>query len=138
MGGTKVANRDGADSFLISTSVTVTGIEAVHVLTRIDGYTQQFRILVQTIDGTTDDLGQELKLVLSKTPPLQQARPEMHPFITRQQVTRGMSRREVYMSWGRPDKVNSSPGASGYLEEWVYFNRQIHLYLKEGFVTNWQ
>ena len=122
----------------LGTTATITGIEALHVLAHIDGYTQQFRILAQTKGGTTDDLAQELKLVLSKTPPLQQARPEMHPFIIRQQVTRGMSRREVYMSWGRPDKVNSSPGASGYLEEWIYFKRQRHLYLKDGFVTNWQ
>ena len=49
-----------------------------------------------------------------------------------------MSRQEVYMSWGQPDKVNASPGASGYLEEWVYFARRAHVFLENGFITNWQ
>ncbi len=122
----------------LGTPITITGIEASHVLARIEGYAQQFRILVQTKGGRTDDLAEELKLVLSKTPPLQQVRPRMRPFVSSQRVTRGMSRQEVHMSWGQPDKVNSSPGSSGYIEEWIYFNRPMHLYLKDGFVTNWQ
>ncbi|MCZ6875594.1 MAG: hypothetical protein O7G88_19055 [bacterium] len=122
----------------LGTPITITGIEALHVLAHIEGYAQQFRILVQTKDGSPDDLAQELKLVLSRTPPLQHVRPQMQPFIADREITQGMSRKEVYMSWGRPDKVNSSPGSSGYLEEWIYFNRPLHLYLKDGFVTNWQ
>lgn len=122
----------------LGTPITITGIEALHVLAHVEGYPQLFRILLQTKDGSAHDVAQELKIVLSRTPPLQHARPQMQPFIARRQITKGMSRKEVYMSWGQPDKVNSSPGASGYLEEWVYFHRPLHLYLKDGFVTNWQ
>ena len=42
------------------------------------------------------------------------------------------------MSWGQPDKVISSPGGSGFLEEWINFDRRIHLFLHNGFITNWQ
>ena len=122
----------------LGSRATLIGIEDVHVLARVDGYTKLFRILTQTKGGTAEHIVEELRLVLSQTPPLLNARPEMHPFILRQDITRGMSRQEVLMSWGRPDKVNSSPGSSGYVEEWVYFNRPTHLYLRDGFVTNWQ
>jgi len=122
----------------LGSRITITGIDALHVLTHIDGYTKQFRLLLNTRGGSAQDIAEELKLVLSKTPPLLKARPEMRPFILRQEVARGMSRQEVYMSWGQPDKVNSSPGGSGYVEEWIYFNRPVHVYLRNGFVTNWQ
>lgn len=122
----------------LGSRITITGIDALHVLARIDGYTKQFRLLLKTRGGRVEDIAQELKLVLSETAPLQKARPEMRPFILRQEVSRGMSRQEVYMSRGQPDKVNSSPGDSGYVEEWVYFNRPVHVYLRNGFVTNWQ
>lgn len=122
----------------LGSRITITGVEALHVLAHIDGFTKQFRLLLKTKGGMAKDIADELKLVLSKTPPLQNARPEMRPFILRQEITRGMSRHEVYMCWGQPDKVNSSPGASGYVEEWIYFNRPVHLYLRDGFVNNWQ
>jgi hypothetical protein len=122
----------------LGSRITITGIDALHVLAHIDGYTKQFRLLLKTRGGSAQDIAEELKLVLSKTPPLLKARSGMRPFILRQEVAHGMSRQEVYMSWGQPDKVNSSPGASGYVEEWIYFNRPVHVYLRNGFVTNWQ
>jgi hypothetical protein len=108
------------------------------VLAHINGVAKQFRILLKTKGGTAENVADELALILSKTPPLQNVRPEMRPFILRQEVTQGMSRQEVYMTWGQPDKVNSSPGSSGYIEEWIYFSRPAHLFLRDGFVTNWQ
>jgi hypothetical protein len=122
----------------LGTPVTITGLDEQHVLAHIDGYTRLFRLLLRTKQGTVADVAEELRLVLSDTAPLQEARPAMRPFISRQEVTRGMSRREIYMSWGQPDKVMNSPGASGFLEEWVYFDRRIHLFLSNGFITNWQ
>ncbi len=127
-----------AEQVALGSRITITGIEELHVLAHIDGYEKQFRLLLTTKDGTVENIADELQLVLSKTPPLQNARPEMRPFILRQEVTQGMSRQEVYMCWGQPDKVNSSPGSSGYIEEWIYFGRPTHLYLRDGFVTNWQ
>ena len=122
----------------LGTPVTITGLDEQHVLARIDGHTRPFRLLLRTKQGTVSDVAEELRLVLSDTAPLQEARPAMRPFISRQEVTRGMSRREIYMSWGQPDKVISSPGGSGFLEEWIYFDRRIHLFLHNGFITNWQ
>jgi hypothetical protein len=118
--------------------ITVTAIVDDYILAHIDGYERPFRIQVDTRLGTLDAVAAELSVLLSETPPLQSARLAMRPFITRQEITAGMSRREVYMSWGQPDKMVSSPGASGFLEEWIYFDRQIHLYLRNGFITNWQ
>jgi hypothetical protein len=127
-----------AEQVALGSRITITGIEGLHVLAHIDGYAKPFRILLNTKGGTAEDVAEELQRLLSKTPPLQNARSEMRPFIMRQEVTPGMSRQEVYMSWGQPDKVNSSPGSSGYIEEWIYFSRPAHLYLRDGFVTNWQ
>ena len=109
-----------------------------HVLARITGYTGLFRISLHTQRGTIDDVAKELALVLSKDPPLQSVRPEMRAFVERQEVTRGMTRREVSMSWGLPDKITSVPGAAGTIEEWTYFDRRAHVFLDNGTVTNWQ
>jgi hypothetical protein len=122
----------------LGTPISITAFTEEHILARIEGYARPFQILIRTRQGTLEAVAEELALVLSETPPLQSARLAMRPFIVRQEVTTGMSRREVYMSWGQPDKVINSPGASGFLEEWVYFERQIHLILSNGFVTNWQ
>jgi hypothetical protein len=122
----------------LGTPITITSIGGEHIVAHIEGYARPFWFRTQTKAGTLDTVAAELAWVLSETPPLEKARPHMRPFIARQEVTRGMSRREVYMSWGQPDQVNSSPGPSGYLEEWIYFDRQMHLFLNGGFVTNWQ
>lgn len=122
----------------LGTPITIVGLDQRHVLARISGHAQLFRILVHTQRGTLDDIAKELALVVSKAPPLQLVRPEMRPFVERQEVTRGMSRREVSMSWGLPDKITSIPGATGTLEAWIYFSKRVHLFLDNGLVTNWQ
>lgn len=122
----------------LGTPVTITAIDRQHIVARVQGYNRPFRLLLRTTHGTVTDVAEELRLVLSETPPLQEARPAMRLFISREEITRGMSRREIYMSWGQPDRMLSSPGASGFLEEWIYFDRRIHLFLNNGFVTNWQ
>jgi hypothetical protein len=109
-----------------------------HILARIDGYDRLFRILVHTQRGVVEDVAQELRLLIAATPPLEAVRPEIRPFIVRQELTQGMSQQEVYMSWGQPDKVYDSPGASGLIEQWVYYGRRSHLYLQNGILTNWQ
>jgi hypothetical protein len=122
----------------LGTPVTITGLDEQHVLAHIDGQARPFRLLLHTKQGTVADVAGELRQILSETAPLQEARPAMRPFISRQEVTHGMSRREIYMSWGQPDRIMSSPGASGFLEEWIYFDHRIHLFLHNGFITNWQ
>ena len=122
----------------LGTPITIVGLDHRHVLARIPGHTPLFRILVHTRRGTLDDVAKELALVVSKEPPIQLVRPEMRPFVERQEVTRGMSRREVSMSWGLPDKITSVPGSTGTLEEWSYFSKRVHLFLDNGLVTNWQ
>ena len=122
----------------LGSPITIIGLEDKYVLARITGHMPLFYIRVQTQRGTLDDVAKELAVVLSKEPPLQFARPEMRAFIERQEVTRGMTRREVSMSWGIPDKITSVPGATGTIEEWSYFDRRAHVFLDNGTVTNWQ
>jgi hypothetical protein len=122
----------------LGTPITLTGIDRTFILARVNGYAEPFRILVVTEMGSLDEVVQELTLLLATEPPLPMVRPDMRPFVARQEVTRGMSRREVYMSWGQPDKKQVLPSATSVLEEWVYFDRRIHLYLEDGHVTNWQ
>lgn len=122
----------------LGSPITVIGLEGKYVLARITGHSPLFRIRVRTQRGTLDEVAQELAIVLSQEPPLQSVRPEMRAFVERQEVRRGMTRREVSMSWGLPDKVNGVPGAAGTLEEWLYFDRRAHVFLDNGTVTNWQ
>ena len=122
----------------LGSPITIVGLDGRHVLARLPGHARLFRILVHTQRGTLEDVAKELALIISKEPPLQLVRPEMRPWVERQEVTQGMSRREVSMSWGLPDKINSVPGAAGTLEEWIYFHKRVHLFLDNGLVTNWQ
>jgi hypothetical protein len=122
----------------LGSPITIVGLDDKYVLARIMGHTPLLRIRVQTQLGTFDDVAKELAIVLAKEPPLQSVRPEMRTFIERQEITRGMTRREVSMSWGLPDKTTSVPGATGTIEEWTYFDRRAHVFLDNGTVTNWQ
>jgi hypothetical protein len=122
----------------LGSRIRLTGIQGERLVAHIEGYGRAFDILMRTRGGTFAEIAEELKQILSDTPPLQSVRSDMRPFIERQELARGMSRREVYMSWGQPDRVNSAPGSTGFLEEWIYFNRQMHLFLKDGFLTNWE
>ena len=122
----------------LGSPITIVGLDDKYVLARITGYTPLFRIRVQTQRGTLDDVAKELALILSKEPPLQSVRPELRAFVERQEVMRGMMRREVLMSWGLPDKITSVPGATGTIEEWTYFDRRVHVFLDNSTVTNWQ
>ena len=122
----------------LGSPITVVGLDDTYVLARITGHSRLFRIRVRTQRGTLDDVAKELAVILSKESPLQFARPEMRAFIERQEVRRGMTQREVSMSWGLPDKITSVPGATGTLEEWIYFAKRVHVFLDNGTVTNWQ
>ena len=122
----------------LGSPITIVGLDDKYVLANITGYTRLFRISLQTQHGTLDDVAKDLALVLSPDPPLQSVRPEMRAFVERQEVTRGMTRREVSMSWGLPDKITSVPGATGIIEEWTYFDRRAHIFLDNSTVTNWQ
>jgi hypothetical protein len=108
------------------------------ILARIEGYPEVFRVLVSTKHGTADDVAKEVSILLSPDPPLPAVRATMRDFVARHQIARGMSWREVYMSWGQPDKSQVMPSSASTLEEWVYFDKRMHLFLENGYVTNWQ
>ncbi len=108
------------------------------ILARIEGYPKDFRILLSTQRGTSDDIANEVGILLSPDPPLPAVRAAMRDFVARHQIARGMSWREVYMSWGQPDKTQVMPSSSSTLEAWVYFDKGMHLFLENGYVTNWQ
>ncbi len=122
----------------LGSRIRLTDFEANALLARIEGYDEDFRVLISTQRGTSDDVAKEIGILLSAEPPLPSVRAAMRDFVARQQVARDMSWREVLMSWGQPDKTQVLPSSSSTLEEWVYFNKGMHLYLENGFVTNWQ
>jgi hypothetical protein len=122
----------------LGSPITVVGLDDKYILARLTGHMPLVRIRVQTQRGTLDDIARELAMVLSKEPPLQSVRFEMQAVIARQEVTRGMTRREVSMSWGLPDKITSVTGSTGTIEAWIYFDRRAHVFLDNGTVTNWQ
>jgi hypothetical protein len=108
------------------------------ILANIEGYSEVFRILLSTHRGTADDIANEVGILLSPDPPLPGVRAAMRDVVARHQIARGMSWREVYMSWGQPDKTQVMPSSAGTLEEWIYFDKRMHLFLENGYVTNWQ
>ena len=127
-----------ANAIPFGARIRLVDIAANAVLARIDGYDDVFRILVATQRGAADEVGKELSILLSSDPPLSAVRVAMREVVARYQIVRGMSWREVYMSWGRPDKAEVMPSSSSTLEEWVYFDKRMHLFLENGYVTNWQ
>ena len=122
----------------LGTPLTITGLDRKFILAHVEGYSEPFRILVVTSRGNLDEVAQELTPLLATEPPLPTVREEMRAFVAQQQITRGMSQREIYMSWGQPDKKLVLPSSASVLEEWIYFDRRIHLYLENGYITNWQ
>ncbi len=87
----------------LGTPLRITGFDDAYLLARIDGYAEAFRILLSTTRGTVDEVGRELSILLTKTPPLPAVRSAFRSFVARQEIKQGMSWREVYMSWGRPE-----------------------------------
>jgi hypothetical protein len=122
----------------LGSPITITRLEDHYLAARIEGYHEEFRVLLATQQGTADEVTKELAVLLTQTPPLSTVRPAMRPYVERQQLARGMSWREVYMSWGQPDKTQVLPSSASVLEEWIYFDRRMHLFLENGYVTNWQ
>jgi hypothetical protein len=122
----------------LGTPLTITGIDGKYILAHVEGYEEPFRILMVTKQGSLDEVAQGLTPLLATEPPLPTVRPEMRDFVAQQQIVRGMSQREIYMSWGQPDKKLVLPSSASVLEEWIYFDRRIHLYLEIGYITNWQ
>ena len=118
--------------------ITITALEDRYLTAHVDGYEEEFRVLLATQKGTVEEVSQELALLVSKSPPLTRVRPDIRPYVERQELVRGMAWREVYMTWGQPDKLQVLPSSTSTLEEWVYFDRRIHVFLENGYVTNWQ
>lgn len=127
-----------ATSIPFGNRIRLTGVTNNAILARIEGYPEVFRLLVSTQRGTAEDVAKEVGLLLSPDPPLPAVRAAMRDFVARHQIAPGMSWREVYMSWGQPDKAQVIPSSSSTLEEWVYFDKRMHLFLENGYVTNWQ
>jgi hypothetical protein len=122
----------------LGTPITIVEIGERAILARVRGYAERFRILVRTANGRVEDVAKELSQLLSSSPPLDTVNPTIRPYIERQELTRGMSHREVFMSWGPPDYIHDTPGASGFWEQWIYYQRRSHLYLQNGVLTNWE
>lgn len=56
--------------------------------------------------------------------------------IRERKVVVGMTPDQVIESWGRPQRINSSGGAYGTREQWVYGD--TYLYFVDGILTSWQ
>lgn len=122
----------------LGSRIRLTRVETNALTARIEGYDKDFQILVATQQGISDDIAKEIGILFSAEPPLPAVRAAMRDFVARQQIARGMSWREIFMSWGQPDKTQVFPSSASTLEEWIYFNKRMHLFLENGYVTNWQ
>lgn len=118
--------------------IRITDIEDRSFQAKVDGYEQVFRFLLATERGTHEDVVRELSSFVTSTPPLNSVRLDMQHHIASQKIVRGMTAHEVRMSWGDPDKEQMMPSSSSVLEEWIYFDKRLHLYFENGYVTNWR
>jgi hypothetical protein len=118
--------------------IRITDIEDRSLWAEVDGYDQAFRLFLATERGTYENIAKELSAFVTSTPPLSQVRRKMQPYVVGQKIVRGMTAREVRMSWGDPDKAQVMPSSASVLEEWIYFDKRLHLYLENGYVTNWR
>lgn len=57
--------------------------------------------------------------------------------IAKKSVIVGMTMEEVVKAWGKPERRNTSGGAGGSREQWV-FEDDSYLYFKDGRLVSWQ
>ena len=57
--------------------------------------------------------------------------------IKQRKIRIGMTEQQLLLSWGKPDKVNSTVGAYGVHEQWVYGQSQ-YVYMKNGKLDSFQ
>lgn len=58
-----------------------------------------------------------------------------------QEVMRGMTKAQVELAWGKPNKINTSIGSYGKHEQWVYrrgAGSAQYIYFENGVVTSMQ
>lgn len=134
----QVPLRRAAMTVPLGSVIRITDIEDRSLRAKVDGYERAFRLLLATERGTHEDIAKELSGLVTSTPPLDEVRLAMQPYILSQKIVRGMSAHEVRMSWGDPDKAQLMPSSASVLEEWIYFDKRLHLYLENGYVTNWR
>lgn len=56
--------------------------------------------------------------------------------IEKQNISMGMTEKQVLASWGRPSNINRTVGPWGVHEQWVYSGS--YLYFENGRLTSWQ
>lgn len=63
--------------------------------------------------------------------------PEIQRNIKERKIRMGMTKEQVLLSWGYPNKVNRSVGEWGEHEQWCYPSSR-YLYFENDVLTNWQ
>ena len=66
----------------------------------------------------------------------------MRLFDPLKEVSLGMNKAQLILSWGVATDVNRSGGGWGVQEQWVYregtYGPATYIYLRDGVVTSWQ
>ncbi|PAU92611.1 hypothetical protein CK503_15850, partial [Aliifodinibius salipaludis] len=60
--------------------------------------------------------------------------------VQNQEIVIGMTERQVRLSWGQPDDINSTVTAENRDEQWVYGDEteRTYLYFENGELTTYQ
>jgi len=57
--------------------------------------------------------------------------------VLQRKIILGMTKQQVELSWGKPERINRSVGTWGVNEQWVY-EGQRYIYFQNGKLTSWQ
>ena len=57
--------------------------------------------------------------------------------IAEEKIVLGMTKRQLILSWGKPESINSTVTAAGRNEQWVY-GSGWYVYFTNGIVSAWQ
>jgi hypothetical protein len=105
------------------------------------------------VDAKIEEKKAERQKYLSQNPDL---KPEIAQAVRDGSLIRGMTQKQVLLSWQEPDDINSSVGAWGRRDQWVYnfgdtsyslrkamispdwFSGRYYLYFSNGVLDSWQ
>jgi len=61
---------------------------------------------------------------------------DIENLIIEKRIRIGMTKQQVILSWGKPERINRSVGSWGIHEQWIY--GRTYVYFENGILTAWQ
>ena len=114
-------------------------VKVVDVFTKQIGHSygsKQFFLKVQKASGEIGYLGYNDENFYENNPIDKAWDKDIISLIKAQRIIIGMTKEQILLSWGKPDKINRTVGSWGVHEQWIYGDK--YLYLENDKLTSFQ